>query len=158
MKNLLKLVHLLAVVGFVGTLGVSLLLASAADTPSPGHFSALRAAIALVAGSIAVPSLLLAVISGLLLVVKQPALIEARWVWAKAALGVAICGVALVVVQPAVEQAAAFSREAALGSIVFSPLETALRREWIGGLVTLGLSLLAIVLAVWRPRLRRETR
>jgi uncharacterized membrane protein len=156
MKPLLKLLHLLAAIGFAGTLVVSLLLAATADDSTATAFAASRRAIAAAAEHIALPSLVLLVLTGMLLVVKQPAYFEARWVWAKALLGALIVGIALLVVQPAVSRASALAQMSVEGSPVLRPLAAALRAERIGGIVNLALSLAAISLAVWRPSLARR--
>jgi hypothetical protein len=154
-KHLLKLLHLAAAIGFVGTLAVCLLLSITADDSTPTAFAAVRRAIALAAQDIALPSLVLLALTGMLLMVKQPALVEARWVWAKAALGLLVAGIALLVVIPAATRAAALAQLALEGSPVLGPLTSALRAEWIGAVAALVLSLAAIALAVWRPRLGR---
>jgi uncharacterized membrane protein len=153
MKRLLKLLHIAAAIGFVGTLAVSLLLAATFDMSSPSAFAQTRRAILVAADSIAVPSLVLSGVTGMLLVIKQPLLVDARWVWAKALLGVLVAAVTLLALQPAVSRAAALSALAAQGSPMLEPLFAALRTERLGGSSCLLLSLLAIALPVWRPRL-----
>ncbi len=156
MKPLLKWLHIAAAIGFAGTLAVSLLLAVNADTASPSTYAAQRAAIALIAGEIALPSLIVLGVTGALLVVAQPLLIDARWVWAKALLGVVVAGLVVLVIQPAVSAAAALAAVAVEGSPMPEPLASALRAEWLGGLAALALSAAAMALAVWRPHLRRR--
>lgn len=155
MKSLLKFLHVLAAVGFVGALMVSLLVTATADDATATAFAAARRAVSAAAENIALPSLVVLAASGMLLTVKQPLFIDARWVWAKAAIGIVIVGVALLVVQPAVVRAGALAQMAVEGSAVLQPLSAALRAERIGMLVNLALSLAAIALAVWRPRLGR---
>lgn len=156
MKPLLKWLHIAAAIGFAGTLAVSLLLAVNADTASPSAYATQRAAIALVAREIALPSLIVLGVTGALLVVAQPLLIDARWVWAKALLGVVVAGFVVLVIQPAVSAAAALTAVAVEGAPMLEPLASALRAEWIGGLAALALSAVAMALAVWRPHLRRR--
>lgn len=153
MRPLLKMLHIAAVVGYAGTLAAVLAIGATADDGSPSAYAAVRQAVAVAATNLAVPSLVLLVVTGALLVVRQPAFFEARWVWAKAALGVLLAIVALGVVQPAITRAAALARIAADGVPVLEALSRALTAEWIGGLLALGLSLLAVALAIWRPRL-----
>jgi hypothetical protein len=88
--------------------------------------------------------------------VQQPAFLEARWVWAKAVLGMLAGGLVLLVVQPAVRQAAALAQAAAQGSLAGALLEAALRAEWIGGLACIAIAVAAAALAVWRPVLGRR--
>lgn len=156
MKHLLKALHLVAAIGFVGGLGVSLLLAGLADDSTGTAFAAGRRGISLIADTVVLPSLALLATTGMLLLVKQPALIEARWVWAKALIGMLVGGIALLVVQPAVTRIGALAQLAVEGSPVLAPLAAPLRAEMIGGGINLALSLTAIALAVWRPRLGRS--
>ncbi len=156
MKPLLKFLHVAAAIGFVGTLAVSLLLAAMADATSPSTFAALRGAIARAASEIGLPSLVLLGVTGALLVVKQPLLIDARWVWAKALLGTLVAVLVVFVVQPAISRAAALTAMAVEAAPMAGALDAALRAEWIGGLAVLALSLLAIAIAVWRPRLGKR--
>lgn len=151
--RLLKIAHYLALIGFVGGLAASLVLTDFADNAPPTTLAALRHAIAAVGETLVVPSLVLLLLSGTLLVVARPHLISARWVWAKAVLAVAIAGVALAIVQPAVNRAAALAAEASLGSPSLQAMTQAFSAEQIGTIVNLCLVLAAIVLAVWRPRL-----
>jgi len=156
MRHLLKFLHIAATSGFVGTVAVSLLLAAVADTSTPLAFAATRRAILLAAENIALPSLVVLLLTGMLLVVKQPLLIDARWVWAKALIGLAVGAIALLAVQPAVSRAAQLAQLATEGMPALEPLAAALRAERIGGLLNLALSLLAMALAVWRPPFGRR--
>lgn len=155
MKRPLKYLHIVAAIGLVGALFVSLLLAATAQPASPAALAALRAAIAQIGSDIALPALILLGLSGALLVVAQPLLIDARWVWAKAVLGLLLGAVAIVVVQPAVNAAAALAASAYEGT-PSDRMGELLRAESIGSLINLALALVAIALAVWRPGLGRR--
>jgi uncharacterized membrane protein len=153
MARWLKLLHYGALIGFVGGLGTALLLAAFAVEAPPTAHAALRVAIARLGAELVVPSLVVLVVSGMLLVVARPTLINARWVWAKAVLTLALAGVTLVVVAPAAQQLAAMAAEAALGAPSADAVREALEAEHRGGWAVLALSAAATVLAVWRPRL-----
>lgn len=120
MRLLLKFLHQLGVIGFMGALAAQLVLVLAAGdaaTQLPW-----RQAAAQVSGWLVMPALLLATVTGLLLMMVHPPFMAARWVWAKALLGMVV------------------------GALLLLPgasLET----------VAFGASLLAVALAVWRPRL-----
>jgi len=92
-------IHLSSVAVFAGTTVLLLVLAATAAPVSPTSFAALRQAISIGADTVALPALLVMVISGILLLVARPALIDERWVWAKAALGLALALVLLLQVQ-----------------------------------------------------------
>jgi hypothetical protein len=151
--RLLKLLHYGALIGFVGGLAAALLLAAfAADAPPTAH-AALRMAIAHLGAELVVPALVLLVVSGLLLVVARPHLIGARWVWAKAVLTLALGGVTLVVVMPALQRAAAVAAQAAIDAAPPGDVAQLFAVEAWGGTAVLLLALVAVILAVWRPRL-----
>jgi uncharacterized membrane protein len=153
MKPLLKLLHLVAAIGYVGALAVLLLLSLTADDSTALAFAAARRTTLTIAQTIGLPSLVLLLLTGMLLTTTQPALLEARWLWAKALLGMLVGGIALLVVQPAVMRAAALAQMSLDGSPSFRSLEAALGTERIGVGINLLLCLAAMALAVWRPRL-----
>lgn len=152
-RHLIKIIHLLALAGFVGGLASTLLLSDYADDAPPSLLAALRMLIAALDESLVVPSLVLMVLSGMLLVVARPQLVGARWLWAKTALTVVIAVVVLAVVHPAITRAAVLAAEGALGTPALGELSRAFTAERIGGIAVLALAALAVVLAVWRPRL-----
>jgi hypothetical protein len=159
-------IHLASVAAFAGATLLLLVLASTTSPNSPLTFAAVRQAMSIGAELVALPALLLMVVSGMLLVVARPTLIEARWVWAKAALGVLVTVVALVLVQPSTRRATALAVQEAMGSVVQAeamvgagaqaPREAAIRREEAGQWITLALLAAATAFAVWRPRLGRR--
>jgi uncharacterized membrane protein len=159
-------IHLASVAAFAGATLLLLVLAATITPDSPLTFAAVRQAMSIGAELVAVPALLVMVVSGMLLVVARPTLIEARWVWVKAALGVLVAVVALVVVQPSTRRATALAVQEAMGSVVQAeamvganaqvPLDAAVRRERIGQWITLALLAAATAFAVWRPRLGRR--
>lgn len=152
-RHIIKIIHLLSLAGFVGGLGATLLLADFSDNAPPSLLAALRMAVASLGESLVVPSLVLLVLSGMLLVVARPQLVRARWLWAKVVLTLAVAIIAVGVVQPAITRAAVLAAEGALGTPALGEMTRAFAEERIGGLVVLALSALAVMLAVWRPRL-----
>ena len=151
-KNLIKLLHYASLVGLAGGILVSLVLADTIDATSPSAAASMHAAIALICSALIVPSLVVMLLTGMLLVVAQPRLIGARWVWAKAVLGVVTGAVTLLALQPAVIAAASMSATGALGEAAPGPLANVVAIEYAAAWWTLGLVLVALVVAVWRPR------
>jgi hypothetical protein len=151
--NLMKVLHLASVASFGGALLVTFYLADDAQQVQPGGFAAIRQVVAAIGETIVLPSLIVLLLSGFLLLIARPALISARWVWAKAAIGVVIGAVAIFVVQPAARLASAIANEAAIGTPALAPLQRALDAEQFGTSTNLALLLVAVSLAVWRPRL-----
>jgi hypothetical protein len=159
----LRSIHLASVGTFGGALVTLLVLGSTVDALSPTSFAAVRQAMTIASQTVAVPALLLALLSGLLLIVARPAYIDARWVWAKVALGAVIGWVAFADGQPAMNRATGHAVQAAIGSVMpagalagahaASPMDAAMEQERRGRWINLGLVVAATVLSVWRPRL-----
>ena len=153
--RLIKLAHFLSLIGFVGGLAASLVLADFADSAPPGVLAALRMSIATVGETLVVPSLVTLVITGMLLVVARPHLIHARWVWAKALVGVIVAATILAGLQPLVLALASMSATGALGDAPPGPLASTVETERWAAYLTLANVVAAVVIAVWRPRLGR---
>jgi hypothetical protein len=153
MKHLLKLMHLASMAAFSGSLMVSLVLADSAEGVTAAGLASVRRSIAVVGDAVVVPSLIVLLVTGMLLVVARPNLIHARWVWAKAVLGTTAAAIALFVVLPAERHAAIAANEGSLGAPSLELMQRALQSELLGTIVTLALVLLAVLVAVWRPRL-----
>ncbi len=156
--RIVKVIHFLGLIGFVGGLAASAVLAEFADQAPPGVLAALRLSMAEIGETLIVPSLVLIIVSGMLLLVARPMLVHARWVWAKAVLALVMAIVALAVVQPGARRAAVLASEAALGTPALEAMVQATEADRIGGAIAMVLALLAIVLAVWRPRLGQNAR
>lgn len=154
-KNLVKLLHFAGLVGLAGGIVVALVLADTIDVTSPSGTATVHAAIALVGSAVIVPSMLLVLVSGMLLVVARPQLISARWVWLKAALGVITGGVVLFALQPAFRAAAAIAAGGALGERPMGPLTSVVQVEHTAAWASLALVVFAMAVAIWRPRLGR---
>lgn len=154
-KNLIKLLHYTSLVGLAGGILVSLVLADTVDATSPSATASIHAAIALICGALIVPSMIVMLLTGMLLVVAKPHLIGARWVWVKAVLGLVTGAVILLALQPAVNAAASISATGALGEAAPGPLANVVASEHAAAWWTLGLVLVAMVIAVWRPKFGR---
>lgn len=168
MRHWLLWLHLASVGALSGSMLMLLVLADVADPMSPLTFGAVRQSMSVASNAVLVPALLLMLVTGFLLVVARPALIDARWVWAKAAIGVLIAGVAFFQVYPQANRATAYAVQSAAGSVIQSaagraagtrePLDAALASERRGRWFNLLLALSAMFIAVWRPRLGAPVR
>jgi hypothetical protein len=155
-KNLLKLLHYLSLAGLGGGIVVILVLLDTIDPSAPSAVAGMHAAIALVCSALVVPSMVVMLLTGMLLVVARPHLINARWVWAKAFFGVIVAATILAGFQPLVNALASMSATGALGDAPPGPLSTTVETERYAAYLALANILAAIVIAVWRPRLGRE--
>jgi hypothetical protein len=154
-KNLLKLLHYASLAGLGGGMVVILVLLETIDATSPASVAGMHAAIALLCGALVVPSLVVSLLTGMLLVVARPQLISARWVWAKAFVGVIVAVTILAGFQPLVIALASMSATGALGDAPPGPLASVVEAERWAAYLSLATVVAAMAIAVWRPRLGR---
>jgi uncharacterized membrane protein len=156
-RRLLKALHTLGAIGFMGGLAAILVLVANTAVEPTASFAAVRNGIALVNKWLLTPSLLIVLVSGLLAIAATDAYKDAGWAWMKALLGVVTFeGTLLTIVgsgRKAAEQAAAAVSGQADAMTQVSAL---LRTEWGAVWLMLGLGLVNIVLAIWRPRFTRR--
>lgn len=161
MRRLLLLAHVASVAVFAGVIAVLLLFGDVATPASPLTFAAVRQSMAIAADSLLVPALVLLLVTGMLLVVARPLLAGARWLWAKVAASLLAAALAFALLLPALRAATALAvREAAASAMLPEAfvasrltIEQALRREAYGLWLILACVLVAMALALWRPRL-----
>jgi uncharacterized membrane protein len=156
-RRLLKALHTLGAIGFMGGLAAILVLVANTAVEPTASFAAVRNGIALINRWLLTPSLLIVLVSGLLAIAATNAYKDAGWAWMKALLGVVTFeGTLLTIVgsgRKAAEQAAA----AVSGQPEAMTQVTALlRTEWGAVWLMLGLGFVNIVLAIWRPRFTRR--
>lgn len=156
-SRLLKALHELGAIGVMGALAASLALLLSAPQHSLEGYAAIRRGMDAIARWMLVPSLALVLISGLLSIAANRAYMDAGWAWIKALLGIAMFEGTLLNIQATGRKVMELS-EAAVASgqsdaVALAPL---LRTEWLGLWTILALSFVSLLLAVWRPRLRRR--
>ena len=157
-RRAVKLLPELGAVGVMGALGAGLVLSLTAPPPGEAlaEYAAVRQGIAAINRWLLLPSLVLVLLSGLLAIAATRAYMDAGWPWLKALSTVAMFEGTLLTVHSSGRKAAEIATLAASsGEPDLAALEPLLRTEWIGGWTILALSLGNILLAVWRPRLRR---
>ena len=101
------------------------------------------------------PSLGIALVTGLLSMAAHQPFQDKRWAWVKAVLGLSMFEATLAVVGSKADYAAAVSAKIASGEADTGVLRTALAGEWYTLGALMALSIANIVLGVWRPRLAR---
>ena len=153
MHRLLKFFHVLGAMLFIGASASFIALASFADGLLPGQVGVLPQALAFACGWIALPALVTTLSTGAILMAQQPAYVAARWAWSKAAIGLTVLAIAAALVQPAFARAAAFAMQSASGAPVDRTLASTLERAVSATWAALALAILAVVLAMWKPRL-----
>lgn len=157
LSKILKTLHEIGAVGVVGSFAAYIVLVATAPTQSLVAYAAVREGIAAIAKWLLVPSLGVVLISGLLAIAANRAYANAAWAWVKALLGVSMFEGTLLTVGAGARHAAELSAAAAAGQSDPAQLAEVLHSEWSTLWVLLSLSIVNILLAVWRPRLTRQT-
>ena len=157
LQKLLKALHEVGAIGVLGALAACVVLVATAPSPSDSlvEYATVRRSIAALSKWLLVPSLALVLISGLLSIAANKAYINSAWAWIKALLGISMFEGALIAVDGSARQAAELSALAVAGTGNAAQLAEVLRTEWGSLWLLIVVSLVNIVLAVWRPRIYR---
>jgi uncharacterized membrane protein len=157
MRKLMKFLHTMAAIGFLGAIIGFLVIHTQLPEPTElARYAALRTAQGALAKWVLLPSMGLVLISGLLSMAIVPAYQNQGWVWAKLLTGITIFEGTLVYVQGPMERAAERARAALAGQVPVAELGSTLGSEW-GSFWVIGVVAVAnVVLGVWRPRFGRR--
>ena len=156
MRRVLKFLHTMGAVGLMGAMASLLVLLSLTPPPNAlAGYALMRGAMSAVATWIFLPSLALALLSGLLAMALNRAFLNAGWAWLKLATGVLMFEGGLVYVQGPMRQEAERSARALAGQVDPATLAASLDAERNTLWVLLAVSIANVVLGIWRPRLVR---
>lgn len=146
----MKALHEIGAIGVGGGLLACLVVGATANAAAPAEFAAARQAIAAIARFVLVPSLGLVLVSGLLAIAATKGYHSAGWAWVKALLGIGVFEATLVTVGASGRQAelAALAAGGDAG-LLASMLQAERNTLWL----LIALSVVNVVLAVWRPKL-----
>jgi len=157
-SRLIKILHEIGAAGVMGAFAACLVLVMRGPAQPLVAYAAVRQSIAAISQWLLLPSLALVLISGLLSIAVNRAFHNAAWAWIKALLGISVFEGTLVTINASARRAAELATLAANGHADAAQLAQVLRTERGGLWLLLALSLVNIVLAVWRPRLYRTSR
>jgi len=157
-RRLLKLLHEIGAAGLLGALAVDIVLLWRMRPATLHEHVQLREALATIADWVILPSLFVVLVSGLLAMAVHRPFTGQRWVWLKAALGIAMFEGTLGALHATASRGADLVRAAAVDGGAAASLAALHRHEWLGLWFILALSLVNVLLAVWRPRLARAGR
>lgn len=156
LRKILKIFHTISACGLIGGLGCYMVLLVFAPQATPAAYADLRESIALVSNYVLVPSLGIALVSGLFAMAFHMPFMDKGWAWAKTAMGILMFKGVLTVVGAKADYAEGVSRKIANGEPVKGVLEDALAYEWATLWIVLALSIANVVLGIWRPRFSRS--
>lgn len=156
MRRLLKFLHTMGAIGMIGAMAALIVLLSFTPEPSSlAEYARMRMAMGGIAEWLLLPSLGLALVSGLWSMAFTPAFHNAGWVWVKLALGVLMFEGTLMAVQGPAQKEAALSASALAGELDPALLGAAMQAEWASLWVIIGVATANVVLGVWRPKFTR---
>ena len=130
MRQALKFVHTFASCGLIGGLLAYAVLLTYAPQDTPARYADLRLSITHLCNYILLPSLALALISGLLSIAVHTPFQEKRWAWVKALLGLSMFEATLGIIGSKADYAAKVAAKIASGEAEIGALKTALASEW----------------------------
>ena len=156
MQKAIKFLHSLASCGLIGALLGYMIVLVAAPQDTPAAYADMRQAINGLSNYLLVPSLAVALVSGVLSMIVQPAFMERRWVWVKALSGLAMFEGTLAIVGAKANHAAKVSIQIVEGTAKPDALDRALANEWYSLAFITALSVANVALGVWRPPLSRR--
>lgn len=155
MRKAMKFFHTLASAGLIGAMLGYIILLMYAPQGTAQAYADMRQSIAALCNYLLLPSMAIALITGLLAMAVHRSFQEMRWVWVKALLGLLMFESTLAIIQSKANTAAAVSAKIANGAAEQAVLKTALATEWTSLALILSLAIANLVLGVWRPRLAR---
>ena len=157
MKKTLKFFHTLASCGLIGALAGYMVVLVYAHQDTAARYADARHIIQALSNYILLPSLGIALVTGLLSMAVHRPFQEFRWVWVKALLGLSMFEATLAIINSKANYAAKVSAKIAAGEADPSVLTSGLSTEWSSLAAIMALSLANIVLGVWRPSLTKRS-
>lgn len=156
MRKATKILHTLASCGLIGAIMGYMVVLVAAPQDTAAAYANARAVIAALCNYMLLPSLAIAMMSGLFSMVVHPPFRELRWAWLKALLGFSMFEATLGIIQAKSTTAAALSARIAAGEAEQKALADAIANEWGSLIAIMTLSIANVVVGVWRPRLWKK--
>lgn len=153
MRKALKFLHTLASCGLIGALAGYAIVLIYAPQATASTYADVRHTITALCDYLLLPSLAVALVTGLLSMAVHQPFQDQRWVWVKALLGLSMFEATLGIIQSKAATAAIISAKIAAGDAEPGALATAIASEWMSLGAIAALSVANIVLGVWRPRL-----
>jgi len=151
-----KILHTVAAAGLIGGLAAYMVLLVVAPQSSPEAYADLRRSIDVISDYVLMPSLAIALVSGLLSMVVHTPFLDRGWVWIKALLGILMFKGVLTIVSAKADYAARKAAEIAAGTAPPDALDQLLALEWGTLWGVMAICVANVVLGVWRPRFMKS--
>ena len=156
MRKTLKFFHTLASCGLIGALVCYMIVLVKAPHGTVSTYADMRQTISSLCNYVLLPSLGIALVTGLLSMAVHRPFQDKRWAWVKALLGLSMFESTLAIIQAKANYAATVSTKIAAGEAMATELATALSSEWNSLMAIMALSIANIALGVWRPPLKNR--
>jgi hypothetical protein len=155
LQRLLKFLHTMGAVGFMGSLACLLVLEYLVPPPSSlTSYALIRGAMGMIVNWVFFPSFFLTLVPGLLALAVTPAFQNAGWAWIKAASGILIFAGGLHALAP-IQDEARLSAEAIAGHLDPARLEGVSEGMAATMWMLLAIATANVVLGIWRQRIVR---
>lgn len=158
-RKVVKILHTLAACGLIGGLGCYMIMLVAAPQAqmTAAAYADLRQFISVISNYVLLPSLALALVSGLLSMAVHQPFLDKGWVWIKALMGILMFKGVLTIVSAKADYAATVARRIADGEASADALDSLLVLEWWTLVAVMAISAANVVIGIWRPRLMRHS-
>lgn len=153
MRRAVKFMHTCAACGMIGALLAYAIVLTTAPQDTAQSYADMRQTVSALCSYLLLPSMALALISGLLSMAVHRPFMDQRWAWVKAVSGISVFEATLGIVGSKAGTAAALSAKIAAGAPAAGELARAIAHEWMALGVILALLLVNVILGIWRPRL-----
>lgn len=158
MNKALKTLHLIGLAVFLGSIPGHILLGRMVEgIADPGQVAQLLQAKYLATAALTIPGLVVAVVSGAVLLARRRELLRSGWMRTKLGLVALVVVNSLVFLLPLASEIATTGNEALGGAVVASRLAALDRQEDILGAANLLMILAIVAVSVTRPRRRLPT-
>jgi hypothetical protein len=155
-RRVLKILHEISTSGVIGAIGAHLALLSVASTTQMIEYAVVRRGIEVITRWVLLPSLAVVLVTGLFAMAVHRPFHGAGWALLKLALGMTMFEGTLGAINATARDAAQLSARIVAGELPVSAMDDVLRHEWAGLWFILSLSVVNIVLGVWRPKFTRR--
>ncbi len=158
MFKFLKVIHIAGVAMFLGSIFAHIATGRVPGTAAdPAAILYFRLAIDFATRTVTVPGLVIAIVSGALMIASASrGFLRQRWLLLHLAAVAAIGAITVTVMIPVGQELVAAAKAVAAGAMTPEAFAASAMREHLFGAVNILLALAAIVLGVTKPRLRQD--